>query len=178
MVAAWMLMALAFSIDAPVVRKSAALAVGVVSASAILLAAVGGARRTRDASLRTFGQAYRSVLSQPWFALVSTLLAAGATALFAWQLATLNRVRFDAPSGRGADSGRQAWEAAVRRRSFDGSPNGHSSEDRDSVHRVSTTERTCRPNRGVRSLRRTATVVTRRPQGHYHSEAGAIRHHA
>ncbi len=37
MVAAWMLMALAFSIDAPVVRKSAALAVGVVSASAILL---------------------------------------------------------------------------------------------------------------------------------------------
>jgi hypothetical protein len=97
MVAAWMLMALAFGIKAPVVQHSAALAAGVVLASALLVATVGSVRRARDASLRTLGQAYRSVLSQPWFAVISTLLAAGATALFAWQLATLNRVSFVAP---------------------------------------------------------------------------------
>lgn len=97
MVVAWMLLALAFGIDAPVVQQSAGLAVGVVAASAILVATVGGVRRARDASLRTLGQAYRSVLSQPWFAVISSLLAAGATALFGWQLATLNRVSFIAP---------------------------------------------------------------------------------
>jgi hypothetical protein len=94
MVVAWMLMALGFSINAPVVRQSAALAVGVVAASAILGAAVGSVRRARDASLRTLSQAYRSVLSQPWLAVISGLLAAGATTLFGWQLATSNRVSF------------------------------------------------------------------------------------
>jgi len=97
MVVAWMLMALALSIHTPAVQQSAALAVGVVLASVILVAAVGAVRRARDASLRTLGQAYRSVLSQPWFAAISTTLAAGATALFVWQLATLNRVSFIAP---------------------------------------------------------------------------------
>lgn len=97
MVMAWMLMALAFSINAPVVQQSAALAVGVVVASAILAAAVGGVRRARDASLRTLGQAYRNVLSRPWFAVISASLAAGATTLFGLQLATLNRVSFIAP---------------------------------------------------------------------------------
>jgi hypothetical protein len=97
MVVAWVLMALAFGINAPAVRQSAALAVGVVVASAILGAAVGAVRRARDASLRTLGQAYGSVLSQPWFAAISASLAAGATVLFAWQLASLNRVSFIAP---------------------------------------------------------------------------------
>lgn len=94
MVMAWTLMALAFSIDAPVVRQSTAIAAGVVVASAIIIAVVGGARQARDASLHTLAQAYRSVLLQPWFMVVSSLLAAGAAALFGWQLATLNRVSF------------------------------------------------------------------------------------
>ncbi|MFN0299990.1 MAG: toll/interleukin-1 receptor domain-containing protein [Burkholderiales bacterium] len=97
MVVAWILMALAFSIDAPAVQQSATVAVGVLATSAIIVAAVGAVRRARDASVRSLGQAYRGVLAQPWFAVISTLLAAGATALSAWQLATLNRVSFIAP---------------------------------------------------------------------------------
>lgn len=97
MVVALMMMALAFGIEVPVVLHAAALAGGVFVAAAMLVAAVGGARRARDASLRSLGEAYRSVLSQPWFAVISIVLAAGATALFVWQLATLNRVSFVAP---------------------------------------------------------------------------------
>ncbi len=94
MVVAWILMALAFSLDSPAVQLSAAVAVGVLAASAIFVAAAGAIRRARDASVRSLGQAYRGVLAQPWFAVITTSLAAAATALSGWQLATLNRVSF------------------------------------------------------------------------------------
>lgn len=97
MVVAWILMALAFGVAAPAVRRSAAIAVGVIAASAILVAVIGAVRRTRDASVRSLGEAYRGVLSQTWFATLSASLAAAATGLFAWQLSTSNGVTFVAP---------------------------------------------------------------------------------
>jgi len=96
MLLTWVLTALAFGPGASVVRQGAALAISVVAVCAALVAAVGAARRARDASLRTLGQAYRGVLTAPWFAAVSATLAAAATGLFVWQLATLNRVAFAA----------------------------------------------------------------------------------
>lgn len=97
MVLTWILMVLAFGIDATVVQQSAAAALGAVALSAIFVATVGAIWRAHDASVHSLGQAYCGVLSRPSFAAISTSLAAGVTTLFLWQLATLNRVSFVAP---------------------------------------------------------------------------------
>ena len=98
-----------------------------------------GTRRVRAESL---GEAYRRVLSQTWFAALSTSLAAAATALFAWQLATSNGVTFVAQQDV-----ELIQSDTARRRAFARCPKGRRAAANraaggDAVHHLSGSERT------------------------------------
>jgi len=94
---AWGVTALAFGAGAATFNRASLILLVVVVAIALPVLVIGAVRRRRDASVRTLGQAWRSVATQPGFGAYGSAVAVAGAAALGWPLMSTGQVTLLAP---------------------------------------------------------------------------------